>query len=259
MKKPPYEITNRIVNLVADISAMLPVLLPKVSMQLRKECNVRSIYSSLAIENNSLSLEQVSDIVNGRRVIGPPSEIQEVKNAYNAYSQIETFQPYSVVDFCKAHKLMMKDLVASPGEFRHQGVGVYAGNVLIHAAPKAEFVNGHMKNLFDWAKSSDVHPLIKSSVVHYEIEFIHPFLDGNGRMGRLWQTVILSNWDSLFLSLPTETIVFKKQHDYYAVLAESDKEGSSTTFIEFMLSVIVESQKYRLTNKGKETLGQKLQ
>jgi len=240
IKKPPYVITDTIVNLIADISAMLPVLHPNVSMKLRKDRNIRSIHSSLAIENNSLSLEQVSDIINGQRVIGSPSEIREVKNAFAAYSQIETFQPFSIADFCKAHKLMMNDLVKNPGEFRHQGVGVYAGNMLIHAAPKAEFVQGHMNNLFDWAKDSEVHPLIKSSVVHYEIEFIHPFMDGNGRMGRLWQTVVLSNWDPLFLSLPTETNIFKRQHDYYAVLAASDKEGSSTAFIEFMLSAIAD-------------------
>jgi Fic family protein len=238
--KPPYEITDKMVNLISNISALLPSISPKVSMRLRKERNIRSVHSSLAIENNSLSLEQVTDVINGRRVVGSPSEILEVKNAFAAYSQLERFKPFSIPDFLKAHKLIMQELVAGAGKFRTQGVGVYDGSKLVHAAPQAKFVHGHIENLFAWARESDVHPLIKSAVVHYEIEFIHPFMDGNGRMGRLWQTVILSKWDGLFSSLPTETVIFERQPDYYAALGASDQTGKSTAFIEFMLTAIAD-------------------
>ena len=239
-KKPPYEITDKMVNLIANISALLPSISPNVSMRLRKDRNIRSVHSSLAIENNTLSLEQVTDVINGRRVAGSPSELLEVKNAFQAYSQIEHFKPFSIPDFLKAHKRMMQALVEDAGKFRTQGVGIYDGNKLVHAAPQAKFVHGHIENLFAWAKKSDAHPLIKSAVVHYEIEFIHPFMDGNGRMGRLWQTVILSKWDALFSSLPTETVIFERQHNYYAALGASDQAGNSTAFIEFMLTAIAD-------------------
>jgi Fic family protein len=240
-EKPPYEITDKIVNLIADASDLLPTISPNMSMRLRKDRNIRSVHSSLAIENNTMSLKQVTDVINGRRVVGSPSEILEVKNAFAAYSQTESCSPFAISDFLKAHKLMMKELADGAGKFRSRGVGVYDGDKLIHAAPKAEFVHGHIENLFGWAKESDAHPLIKSSVVHYEIEFIHPFMDGNGRMGRLWQTVILSKWDSLFLALPIETVVFERQRGYYDALASSDKAGDSTVFIEFMLTAIVDT------------------
>ncbi|MDR0311556.1 MAG: Fic family protein [Acidobacteriota bacterium] len=145
-----------------------------------------------------------------------------------------------MADFLKAHKLMMNDLADNAGKFRTRGVGIYDGERLVHAAPKAELVYGHIENLFGWAKSGEVHPLIKSSAVHYEIEFIHPFMDGNGRMGRLWQTVILSKWDPLFLSLPIETVIFERQREYYAALGTSDRVGNSTVFIEFMLTAIAD-------------------
>jgi Fic family protein len=250
-EKPPYEITDKIVNLIADISALLPMISPNVSMRLRKDRNIRSVHSSLAIENSTLSLEQVTDVINGRRVVGSPSEILEVKNAFAAYSQTESFKPFAIPDFLKAHGLMMKGLADGAGKFRSRGVGVYDGDKLIHAAPKAEFVFGHMENLFGWAKESDAHPLIKSSVVHYETEFIHPFMDGNGRMGRLWQTVILSKWYPLFLALPIETVVFERQRDYYAALASSDKAGSSTMFIEFMLTAIADTLAIRETHQDR--------
>lgn len=236
--KPPYEITDKMVNLIANVSAQLSMIAPNTNMRLRKARNIRSVHSSLAIEDNTLSLDRVTDVINGRRVVGSPSEILEVKNAFGVYSQIESFEPYAIPDFLRAHKLMMKELIESAGKFRTQGVGVYNGEKLIHAAPKAVFVNEHMENLFGWAQESDAHPLIKSSVVHYEVEFIHPFMDGNGRMGRLWQTVILSNWDSSFLVLPIETVVFERQREYYAALASSNKAGNSTAFIEFMLLAI---------------------
>ncbi|HAL73736.1 MAG TPA: cell filamentation protein Fic, partial [Clostridiales bacterium] len=240
-EKPPYEITDKMVNLIADVSGLLPTIAPNVIMRLRKDRNIRSVHSSLAIENNTLSLDQVSDVINGRRVAGSPSEILEVKNAYTAYSQIENFKPYAISDFLRAHKLIMQELAEGAGKFRTQGVGIYDRDKLVHAGPRAEFVHGHIENLFGWARESNVHPLIKSSVVHYEIEFIHPFMDGNGRMGRLWQTVILSKWDSLFLALPIETVIFERQRDYYKALSLSDKAGNSTAFIEFMLMAIADT------------------
>jgi Fic family protein len=239
-EKPPYTITDKMVHLIANISAQLTMISPKVSMKLRKDRTILSIHASLAIENNTLSLEQMTDVINGRRVVGSPSEILEVKNAFSAYSQIEYFEPYLITDLLQAHKLMMNELMDDAGQFRTEGVGIYNGDTLVHAAPKAEMVHGHIENLFGWAKNNEVHPLIKSSVVHYELEFIHPFMDGNGRMGRLWQTVILAKWDMLFLSLPTETVIFDRQHDYYAALRASDKAGNSTVFIEFMLTAIAD-------------------
>lgn len=259
-EKPPYVITDKMVNLVATISALLPMISPNVDMRLRKDRNIRSVHSSLAIENNTLSLEQVSDVINGRRVVGSPSDILEVKNAFAAYSQIEHFDPFRVADFLKAHKLLMSELVDNAGRFRSQGVGVYDGDRLVHAAPQAEFVHGHIANLLGWAKNSEVHPLIKSSVVHYEIEFIHPFMDGNGRMGRLWQTVVLSKWDSLFLSLPTETVIFERQREYYAALGASDTAGDSTAFIEFMLMAIADilalQEEHQVEHKDKHQVEQ---
>jgi len=259
-EKPPYTITDKIVNLIADISALLPMISPNISMRLRKDHNIRSVHSSLAIENNTLSLEQMTDVINGRRVIGSPSEILEVKCAFSAYSEIENFEPYSIKDFLKAHKIMMNTLVDNAGAFRTQGIGIYNGDELVHAAPKAQFVHGHIENLFGWAESSEVHPLIKSSVVHYEIEFIHPFMDGNGRIGRLWQTVMLSNWDPLFLSLPTETVIFERQREYYAALRASDKAGNSTVFIEFILTAILDTlaiqEKHQVEHKDKHQVEQ---
>ena len=239
-EKPPYTITDKIVNLIADISALLPTISSNVSMRLRKDRNIRSVHSSLAIENNTLSLEQVTDVINGRRVVGSPTEILEVKNAFAAYSQIENFDPFNIEDFLQAHRLMMGELMENTGKFRTESVGIYDGDKLVHAAPKAELVHGHIENLLGWAKSSEVHPLIKSSVVHYELEFIHPFMDGNGRMGRLWQTAILAKWDAQFLSLPVETVIFERQGEYYAALGKSDRAGNSTEFIEFMLTAIAD-------------------
>ena len=250
-EKPPYFITEKIANLIANISALLPMISPGASMRLRKDRNIRSVHSSLAIENNTMSLEQVTDVINGRRVAGSPSEILEVKNAFAAYSRIENFEPFSVSDFLMAHKLMMSGLVADAGRFRNQGAGLYDGIKLVHAAPQAKFARGHVENLFAWARDSEVHPLIKSSVVHYELEFIHPFMDGNGRMGRLWQTVILSKWDPLFLSLPTETVIFERQREYYAALGQSDKTGDSTAFIEFMLTAIADARALQEKHKDK--------
>jgi Fic family protein len=208
---------------------------------LRKVNRLRSIQSSLAIENNSLSLDQVSDIVNGNRVLGKPSEIQEVKNAYEAYAHLLEYDPYSVEDFLKAHGYMTAGLVSGAGRFRSKGVGVFSGDRLIHAGAKADFVPDLISDLLRWANDSDVHPLIKSSIVHFEIEFVHPFMDGNGRIGRLWQTLILSGWNELFAWLPTETVVYENQQGYYDALHESERSADSGVFVEFMLDVLYQA------------------
>jgi Fic family protein len=239
-EKPQYKITDNTSKLITDISALLPTISSNVSMRFREDSNIRSVHSSLAIEHNTLSLEQMTDVINGRRVVGSLSEILEVRNAFAAYLQIESFDPFSVPDFLRAHKLMMKELVGDAGRFRCQDVRIYGGGKLFSAAPKAGFVRGHIENLFAWARESDAHPLIKSSVVHYEIESIHPFMDGNTRIGLLWQTVILSKWDSRFLSLPIETVVLGRQQDYYAALALPDKTDSLAMFTEFMLTAIAD-------------------
>jgi Fic family protein len=240
--KPPFTITDKIANLVAKIAGQIGKIHGSGeyarNLHLRKVNRLRSIQSSTAIEGNTLSLEQITDVINGKRILGNPREIREVKNAYEAYERMLAFNPYSVKDFLSAHKMMTADLVKESGQFRSSNVGVFSGNEVIHLGAKPEYVAGLVKDLFDWAKKSDTHPLIKSCVMHFEIEFIHPFADGNGRMGRLWQTLVLSELDELFAWVPVETIVYENQAEYYRVLGESGKNADSTEFIEFMLSAI---------------------
>jgi Fic family protein len=202
---------------------------------------LRSIQSSLAIENNTLTLGQVTDIIEGKRVLGLPHEIQEVKNAYQAYEHLLEYNPYNVKDFLKAHQLMTAELIKDAGHFRSQGVGVFDGTKLIHAGAGYQFVPQLVSDLFAWAKKTDIHPLVKSSVVHFEIEFIHPFIDGNGRIGRLWQTLILSKWNELFAWLPVETVVYENQQGYYDALAMAQRTADSEAFIEFMLNVVLQA------------------
>jgi Uncharacterized conserved protein len=239
---PPYNITNAIVNLIAKISEQVVSIAStnevSISPHLRKNNQIRTIHSSLAIENNSLSLEQVADVINGAYVLGTPNEIKEVQNAYEAYNLLSSLDPLSINDLLKAHKTMMLGLTKEIGILRSGGVGIFAGENLVHMAPPATRIPQLIDALFDWLKNSDVHPLIKSCVFHYEFEFIHPFADGNGRIGRLWQTLILSHWKSLFSWLPIETLIYKKQDEYYQSLAAADKAADSTVFIEFMLCVI---------------------
>ena len=239
---PPYRMTDRIVHLVAEISEQVGVITIQnegtASPQLRRENQIKSIHSSLAIENNSLSLEQMTDILNGKRILGSPNEIREVKNAYEAYHLLLGLKPFSVKDLLRAHCVLMKDLTCEAGRFRSGGVGVFAGKQLVHMAPPASRVPELVEDLFSWLKNADVHPLIKSCVFHYEFEFIHPFADGNGRMGRMWQTLLLSQWKPVFAWLPVETLIRERQSEYYSVLAEADKAADSTVFIAFMLCVI---------------------
>jgi Fic family protein len=239
---PPYSVTDAIINWVTKIGEQVGAVTVKnaaaANPRLRRDNHIRSIHSSLAIENNSLSLEQVTDIINGKRVLGAPQEIREVKNAYEVYARIDDFDPYNVNHMLKAHKILMDDLTKEAGRFRSGGVGVFAGEQLVHMAPPASVVLELIRNLIDWVRRSDAHPLIKSCVFHYEFEFIHPFADGNGRMGRLWQTLLLSRWKPFFAWLPVETLVRERQQEYYDVLAIADKAADRTVFVEFMLRTI---------------------
>lgn len=240
--EPPIKLTETVINLVADICEMVGRLSvdyeANVNPRLRRDSRIKTIHASLAIENNSLSIEQVTDVINGKKVFGPPSEIQEVKNAFEAYEKLLGFNQYSSADLLIAHKLLMHDLVKEAGRFRSGGVGVFAGEKLVHMAPPAEFVPEQIEMLLDWAKTSTLHPLIKSCVFHYEFEFIHPFQDGNGRMGRMWQTLILYNWNPSFAWIPVETIIRENQSEYYDALGKADKAADSSIFVEFLLSAI---------------------
>jgi Fic family protein len=245
MNTPTYTVSDESINLVARIAEKIGELKGSGeysrNLRLRKINRLRSIQSSLAIENNPLSLAQVTDIIAGKHVLGLPHEIQEVKNAYLAYEHLSGYNPYDVKDFLKAHASMTAGLVKDAGHFRSQAVGVFDGSRLIHAGAGYQFVPQLITDLFTWAKKTDIHPLVKSSIVHFEIEFIHPFMDGNGRIGRLWQTLILSKWNELFAWLPVETVVYENQQGYYDVLASAQQTADSGVFIEFMLHALLQS------------------
>lgn len=240
--KPPFTMMDEIVNLVAEISELLGRISTQGKMQinprLRRENRIKTIHSSLAIEHNSLSIEQVTAILNGKRVLGDPNEIKEVQNAYQAYEMMLKLDPLSLKDLLKAHQMMMGDLIKESGRFRSGGVGVFDGQKLIHMAPPAKFVPEQIEDLLKWYKTSRIHPLIKSAVFHYEFEFIHPFEDGNGRMGRMWHSLLLGNWNEVFFWLPIEELIRSRQQQYYDVLAQSDKKADSASFVTLMLDII---------------------
>ncbi|MCE8002357.1 Fic family protein [Billgrantia ethanolica] len=240
--RPPFTLTPLALRLVAEISEAVGryAILAEYSLtpQLRRENRLRTIHASLAIENNTLSLEQVSAVIDGKRVLGHPREIQEVRNAFSAYEAMPGWEPDSLQDLLKAHGLLMQGLVDDAGCFRAGGVGIYKGNELVHMAPPAPRVPLLVENLLTWLAGTEEHPLITSAVVHYELEFIHPFADGNGRMGRLWQTLILRRWRPLLGYLPVETVIRDRQQEYYDTLAEADQAGEATPFIEFMLTAL---------------------
>ncbi len=242
---PPFKITEKMTLLIGEISeeiGRISVFHEKVTNpHLRRENRIKTIHSSLAIEHNSLSLEQVTAILNGKRILGNPNEIKEVKNAYEAYELLTKLNPFSVSDLLNVHRLMMNGLIKENGKFRSQGVGIFDGERVVHVAPPSELVPNHINNLISWYENSSVHPLIKSSVFHYEFEFIHPFSDGNGRMGRMWHTLLLGKWKKIFFWLPIEELIKKRQKEYYDSLALSDKDGESTVFVEFMLKIIKDS------------------
>jgi len=250
--KPPYDITPKILQLLTLVSELLGEVnanyLSKPSPQLRKQNKIKTIHSSLQIEGNTLTEEQITAIIENKRVLGPKKDVLEVVNAIKVYDLLQDFDASSEKSFLKAHQLLMNDLIEKSGKYRTKGVGIVKGKKVEHLAPPFENVPFLMKDLFQYLKMKDELTLIKSCVFHYEMEFIHPFIDGNGRMGRLWQTLILMNEFPLFEFLPFETLIAKNQKEYYRSLSASDKEGSSTKFITFMLKIIDESLSLLLEN-----------
>lgn len=240
--KPPYSINSEILSLLASISEKLGAInatyLQTPRTELRKANRIRTIHSTLEIEGNTLNIEQVTAIIDNKRVLAPKKDIIEVKNAIKVYDSLQEFKYSSLPSFLKAHRRLMKGLIKFPGKFRSTGAGIVKGSKLTHLAPKATIVKSLMNDLFSYLKSDKDPLLIKSCVFHYELEFIHPFEDGNGRMGRLWQSVILKDLNPIFSYLPVESLIKQKQSEYYSVLAKSDKSGNSTLFIEFILETI---------------------
>lgn len=242
-QKPPFEITNQIISGVAEIAELMGKF--SVTNQLstnptlRRSNRIRTIHGSLAIEQNTLSLEQVTAVLDGKQVLAPPKDIAEVKNAYEIYERLDQLDPYSVDDLLTAHGILTRGLVEESGQFRSRPVGVVdsQGNIL-HFGTLPQYVPDLVMELLDWVKTSQVHMLIRSCVFHYELELIHPFADGNGRVGRLWHTLLLSRWNPVFAWLPVESIIHDRQQEYYAAINTSNEAGESTVFIEFMLSAI---------------------
>jgi len=245
--KPPYDITNRILMLYGQITESIglckSLLLVKPEARLRKQNRIKTIHSSLSIEGNTLDIEHVSALLENSKVVGPKKDILEVQNAIKAYDKLSEFNPFSTKDFLKAHKVFMDGLVESPGEYRKKQVGILKGSEVKHIAPSHSMVPGLMNDLFDYIKTDSDIDIIKSCVFHYEMEFIHPFEDGNGRMGRYWQTRILMEANPIFEFVPIEETIKNNQELYYKTLADADNSGKSTVFIEFMLDAINRSLK----------------
>ena len=245
-RKPPFEITTAILDEVAEIAELVGHVNASQGLSanpmLRRSNRIRTIYSSLAIEQNTLSLEQVTAVLSGKRIIAPPKDIAEVKNAYEIYEMMGSLDPYSVDDLLTAHGVMTRGLVDESGCFRSRSAGVAdkQGNVL-HFGTLPDYVPGLVMELLDWVRDSDFHMLIKSCVFHYELELIHPFADGNGRIGRLWHTLLLTQWKPMFAWLPVESMIHDRQDEYYQAINRSNNEAESTAFIEFMLSAIKEA------------------
>ena len=242
-KKPPFEITNRMIDYVAEIAELVGKLNGTnhltANPTLRRSNRIRTIHGSLAIEQNTLSLEKVTAVLNGKHILAPPKDIAEVKNAYEIYERLDELDPYSVDDLLTAHGIMTRGLVEESGMFRTRPVGVVdsEGHVL-HFGTLPQYVPDLVMELLEWVKTSEVHMLIRSCVFHYELELIHPFADGNGRVGRLWHTLLLSKWNPVFAWLPVESIIHDRQQEYYDAINASNDAGESTVFIEFMLSAI---------------------
>lgn len=243
MKQPPFQITNKMIDDVAEIAELVGSLSRSNHLSadptLRRVNRIRTIHGSLAIEQNTLSLEQVTAVLDGKQILAPPKDIAEVKNAYEIYERLDELDPYSVDDLLTAHGIMTRGLVEESGVFRSRPVGVVdqEGNIL-HFGTLPQYVPGLVEELLDWTKTSDLYMLIRSSVFHYEFELIQPFADGNGRVGRLWHILLLSKWNPAFAWLPVESIINTNQQDYYAAINGSNDAGESTAFIEFMLSAI---------------------
>lgn len=242
---PPFEITATILNLVSQISEILGQLknieTTITTPQLRKINRMRTLVGTLQIEGNTLDEERMTALLEGKRVLATKQEIAEAKGAIEAYNKLESLKYDSLDDLLKAHRILMDKLLHKAGTFRRANVGVGSQSGVVHVAPPYDLVSSLMSDLFTWLKETDAHPLIVSCVFHYEFEFIHPFEDGNGRVGRLWQTLILYHWKSLFAYMPLESVVREKQHAYYRALEDSGAMGESTPFIEFMLGAILET------------------
>lgn len=242
-KKPPFEVTNMMIDRIAEIAELMGRLTSTSRLSgsptLRRANRIRTIHSSLAIEQNTLTLEQVTAVLDGKRVLAPPRDIAEVKNAYEIYEQLDKLDPYSMDDLLAAHGVMTRGLLEESGAFRTRPVGVVdsEGRVL-HFGTLPQYVPQLVEELLDWVRHSDAHMLIRSCVFHYEFELIHPFADGNGRVGRLWHTLLLSRWQPIFAWLPMESVIHDRQEEYYAAINASNAAGESTVFIEFMLDAI---------------------
>ena len=247
MHEPPYKVSDRAMECMVEIAAALErykiVMEGPDGVRLRKLNHIRTIRGTTAIEGNTLTEAQITAVLAGKRVIAPKREIEEVKNAHKVYSAIESFNPYSADDLLKAHSLMTEGLVDRPGKWRNCNVGVMGDGGVSHIAPPFSMVPGLMSDLFSWLNESEAPMLIKSSVFHYEFEFIHPFPDGNGRMGRLWQTALLGNWREEFYGVPVENIVWAHQSEYYDAIRKSGATGECGLFIDFMLDKILRTLK----------------
>lgn len=261
--QPPLTITPKILTLLTQISEALGRYSERQSqaqaLRLRRANQIRTIQGSLAIEGNSLSVEQITAVLEGKPVIAPPREVQEVKNALAVYNRFEEFDPLKEQDLLAAHKVLMAGLVDEIGQYRSGGVGVMNGKHVVHMAPPANQVPRLMQDLFSWLKHTEHPALIASAVFHYEFEFIHPFADGNGRMGRLWQSLILAKWNSVFANLPVESLVYAQQAEYYQAIARSTELTDCAPFVEFMLEAIYVAFTQGLTQDNEQgNLGIKL-
>ena len=254
---PPFTITTEIIDLMSAVSEQVGFVrrdFLDASPQLRKANRIKTITGTLAIEGSTLTEEQVSAVLDGKRVLASVRELAEVKGAVAAYDRLNELDPYKLDDLLEAHRLMMGDVLKQAGSFRSKAVGVYKGKEVVHVAPPAHKISGLMAELFDWAKQSDAHPLIVSSVFHYEFEFIHPFIDGNGRMGRLWQTLMLAQWKPLFVDMPLESVIKTHQQAYYKALGSADSAADSTVFITFMLKAMLQALENALVNASQNAL-----
>ena len=254
VNRPPYTITEKTADYLAKIVEAATRLEIGTDfmrdIKLHRENRIRTIYSSLAIEGNTLSIEEVTDVLQGKLVAGKQEDIKEVKNAYEAYDKIMTFDPYSVGDFLTAHKLITQGLLKESGRFRSGNVGVFDGETAVHIGARPQYVPQLIEDLFGWAKESELHPVLKSAVLHCEIETIHPFSDGNGRIGRLWQTLILAKWNETFAWIPMESVLYQNRADYYRAIEESRKTNDSGVFIEFTLASIINILNSQNRNRG---------
>jgi len=245
------EIMNFVYKIAGDLERINIILESVLTPQLRRENRIKTIHSSLWIEANTLTLEQVSDVINGKKIIGPKRDIAEVKNAFAAYQKLLEKNPYKLGDLLEQHRILMDGLVENAGNFRTGGVGVFSGGIPIHIAPPPDMVYGQMSDLLEWVEKSELPQVVKSCIFHYEFEFIHPFADGNGRMGRMWQTLLLYKENPVFGWLPVETLIAKHQMDYYNAIQESTKQNDSGIFTQFMLELLSEAlAEFRATQDG---------